>query len=135
GLHLPAVAGLETVLTILGMEIGTRAFFNPMGWQLVFVIGVVLGAHMRRGDLARTLRLHPRQTDILSAALVILALTAIWRLSLTFGWMSDDVVSRLFQFERRAELGLLTLIDFAALAYTTAWLLVAGQQAASAGVR
>jgi hypothetical protein len=49
-------------------------FFNPFSWQLIFVIGLLSGVYMRRGD-----RFIPRQPWLFALAAGFLVLVLAWR--------------------------------------------------------
>ncbi|MBM9592986.1 OpgC family protein [Roseitranquillus sediminis] len=50
-------------------------FFNPLAWQLVFVVGLLTGLSLKRGE-----RLVPRDRRLLHVAVLFLLAVLVWRL-------------------------------------------------------
>ncbi len=131
GGHLPVVATVEALLRYGETDLVLRSHFNPLAWQLLFVSGLLLGAAAASGRLEPERLLRPERTELLKAALFVLAVLALWRIAISAGLPSPEMFARIQAFERRGELGPVFPIAFAATLYVVAWLLVAGPRAAS----
>ncbi|AWK86496.1 OpgC family protein [Azospirillum thermophilum] len=135
GLHLPLVAIVEPVagLALPGFEL--RGHFNPLAWQLVFVVGLVIGTLMvaKRVDLG--FWFSPERGDLARIALGIVLFFMVWRVGFTHGLIPDALAERFFRLHDRAEFSLVYLVNFAALAYLVTWLLAAGPESRSAAVQ
>jgi OpgC protein len=81
-------------------------------------------------DAAREV-LRPDRAGLAKACLAILVALAVWRLGLTFELWGLEAMDRFWARERREEFSLVFLLNFAALAYLVAWLLVAGPGSSS----
>jgi hypothetical protein len=66
---------------------------------------------------------------------VVVAFFGFWRFGFTFGALPEIMMLRFWIFENRPEFSLVFLVNFVALAYLVAWVLVAGPEAASRPVR
>lgn len=66
-------------------------YFNPLAWQLLFVIGALLSQHGSR------LRLPRRTMDVAAASVVIVGVIVLWLV-----WPSDDLVARVPKIVTRA---------------------------------
>jgi hypothetical protein len=135
GLHVAPAAGLERAVVIDGTDVVLRSAFNPLAWQLTFTTGVILGALAERGSLDPGRLFPPGAALLPQLALGLLATFAAVRLAITLGLLDDAGVGRVAAVERRADLGLLPALNFAALAYLVGWLLAAGPAAPDARVR
>lgn len=135
GVFLPLWAAVEGGLRELNGGLVARSAFNPLGWQLLFVGGVVLGGLGARGALtAGHLRTAVgRQLAWLSVAVLVYAFG--WRMALDLGLVPDDTLGALSVQGRRQALGIVYVVNFAALGYLVAWLIAAAPSAASAPLR
>lgn len=135
GLLTTPIARLDQAIAIGGTDITLRAAFNPLGWQLAFFSGLIIGALLQGGTL-RTEQIFPPQNPVFAqlALGLLLACMAV-RLALTFGLLDQQAVSQLAGVERRADLGLLPTLNFAALAYLIGWLLSAGPETGDGRLR
>lgn len=124
GLHLPAVDALARLVAAADSNGTIRSYFNPLGWQFLFVCGVVLGAAAKSGRLDVDSLLHRRRADLALIAGLIAAVFAGYRilhgLGLLNGTPTGDQFYRLL---RREDLSLVYVVNFAAIAYATAWAL------------
>lgn len=135
GLHLAPAAWVERTVVIGGVDVVLRSAFNPLGWQLAFGAGLVIGALFERGDLTAGRLFPPRGGLLPQIALgVLLGLMAL-RLSVAAGLMDAATNERVGEMARRQDLGLLPALNFAALAYLTGWLLAAAPDRGEAWLR
>ena len=128
GLHVTPTLWLERSVVIGGTDVVLRSGFNPLGWQLTFCSGLILGALLQRGELTAA-GLFPRGGAPLQLALGVLLVLAAVRLALSLGLLDEGSVARLGGVDRRPDLGLLQTLGFASLAYAVAWLLCRGTEA------
>lgn len=135
GLDLPLMQAADAALGTWRAGLATRSGFNPLGWQLIFMSGLVLGALSSTRQIDWRQVMAPERTGLVKAAALLLAFFAVLRLSVTFGLLPDDIMARLVALERRTEFGAIGLINFVAAAYVLAWLLMAGPEAATNWVR
>ncbi|OWU84207.1 hypothetical protein ATO6_14260 [Oceanicola sp. 22II-s10i] len=125
GVVLAASAGLWFVAGTWNINLqnypnGGVWFFNPLSWQLIFVIGLVIGIAMRRGE-----RLVPVNRGLFVVALGWLVLVAAWRLNPTLGaalnhgmWMLDQTgLPSIFFSQDKTNLGLPRLLHLLAMVY------------------
>ena len=95
-------------------------FFNPLSWQLIFVIGLLCGLAMRRGE-----RLVPVNRTLFFVALGWLVTVAAWRLIPPFGqmmnhgmwWMDNHGLPSIFFTQNKTDLGLPRVLHVLALFY------------------
>ncbi|MDF1585948.1 OpgC domain-containing protein [Marinimicrococcus flavescens] len=134
GAHMPLVALLDG-LWMGGATLQPRAAFNPLAWQVIFVSGLVAGALAARGELQPRRLLDPQRPMLFHLAVGGLVFFLAWRMAITTGLIAPEVLERFQAYENRVEFGLVFLLNFVALGYAVAWLLVAGQRSASYGLR
>lgn len=130
GLHLPLVNACVAVVgrVIPGFHLEG---FNLLGWQLVFVSGLVLGGAAQGKTIDLDRWFPTRRPLLLQASLALGALFLAFRVAFTLGWASNGpLASRFLQHLNRGEFSLVYLLNFAADAYVVTWLLVAGRRAA-----
>lgn len=134
GWHVPLAAGLQGLLDVALPGAWLRGHFNPLAWQLLYVAGLCLGHALAKGrlDLGRWV---PARGGALPAALALLALFALYRAGWATGALPELPAARFVAYADRTELGPLLVLNFMALAYATAWLLLRGPQATAAPVR
>ncbi len=130
GGHLPILAAVEPASRWGETDLVLRSHFNPLAWQLLFVAGLLLGVAAASGRLDPERLLRPERSELAKAALVVLVCLAAWRLAITAGLPSPEMLERIRAFERRGELGPVFVIAFAATLWLVSWLLVAGPRAA-----
>ncbi|WP_407697004.1 OpgC family protein [Skermanella mucosa] len=131
GIHLPAIRIFQETVGAFAPGFVLRGHFNPLGWQIVFVTGLLLGAADARGKLDWDRWFSPRRTDLLKVSIVLVLLFMAFRLGFTNGLVPDSMALRFDLYNNRGEFALVYLLNFAGLAYLVAWLLVAGREAAS----
>ncbi|UEM02910.1 OpgC domain-containing protein [Skermanella rosea] len=131
GLHLPAIRIVEETVGAYAPGFVLRGHFNPLGWQVVFVTGLLLGAADARGELDWDRWFSPRRTDLLKVSIALVLLFMAFRLGFTNGLVPDSMALRFDVYNNRGEFALVYLLNFAGLAYLVAWLLVAGREASS----
>ena len=126
GAHLPVVAGADVLLQSLDPSLALRSGFNPLAWQIVFVGGLLVGATTAAGRVDWHGLFSPDRTLLFKACLAALAFFLVWRVGFTFGVWHEITADRFRTHENRQEFGFVFLLNFAALAYAAAWLLIAG---------
>ncbi len=132
GAHIPVANAMNAGLSHFQEGLSMRVPFNVLGWQVVFMSGLVLGALTAQNRIPWTEVFRPDRTGLLKAFVALLLFFMAWRLGFTFGLVSEDAMKRFQRFEMRNEFSLVFLVNFVALAYTLAWLLIAGPRSESA---
>ncbi len=111
--------------TVMDNPLGTTWQFNPLAWQLLFIVGASLGASAHSGALR-----VPRSRTLFAVAAVF----AVWSFSvLSKSWVYDDAALEIpqalhamfFPIMDRANLSLWRLSHLLALAYVVTWFLPA----------
>ncbi len=97
-------------------------YFNPVTWQLLFVLGGAAAIRSQQGRPAET-RPLPRQPLFVSYVLVAGILTLSWRWPEIHDAVMPSVISDLIYPISKTDLSPLRLLHFLALAYVTAKLL------------
>ncbi len=135
GLHLGLAELINGVLGRWQDGLTLRAAFNPLAWQVLFFSALVLGALWSKGDIDVGRILDPARPGPAIVAGIVVAFFAAWRLGFTFEAVPRVMMLRFWIFENRTEFSLVFLVNFVALAYLVAWVLVAGRSSASRTVR
>lgn len=133
GLHQPLAAALEAAVQGPLPGLSLRGAFNPLAWQVIFVVGLVLGVQVTRGRTETLARLfHPGDSGLLRVALVMLGIFLALRLGFSFGLLQDTALGERFRTQLyRPDFTLVYFLNFAALAYVVAWLLLCGPRSDS----
>lgn len=114
---------------------GLRASFNLLGWQLVFFSGMIAGALTAAGrvDWQRVFRAdHATPAKV---ALAICLFFAPLRLLSAYGMLPQWLIEKIDLLGIRGDFGPIYLINFVAATVGLTWLLVAGTDHPSPGVR
>lgn len=114
---------------------GIRASFNLFGWQIVFFAGIVAGTLTSMKDVEWTKVFSPERTALAKAALMVVLFFLPLRLMTAHGLMPGFVLEKFGLMEVRADFGPVYLLNFAAVAYGMAWLLIAGPRHESQLIR
>ncbi|MBC7313510.1 MAG: OpgC domain-containing protein [Rhizobium sp.] len=114
---------------------GIRASFNLLGWQIVFFAGLIAGTltSMKKVEWARVF--DPRKDFIAKASLAVCVFFLPLRILTAHGMMPGIVLEKFGLMEVRADFGPVYLLNFAAVAYGLAWLLIAGPRHENATIR
>jgi hypothetical protein len=88
-LGLWALAGL-TRLNLPNYPAPGGRFLNPFSWQLLFVLGLLTGLRLKRGE-----RLVPRWPGLIAASAAMLALALVWLKLPPFGHAANAVLGQL----------------------------------------
>ncbi|MCW0182641.1 MAG: OpgC domain-containing protein [Zavarzinia sp.] len=124
GLHLPAVDALARLVAEADSNGTIRSYFNPLGWQFLFVCGVVLGAAVKCGRLDVASLLDRRRADLAIIAGLLVTVFAGYRVVHGLGDLGGTPTGdQFYRLLRREDLSLVYVVNFAAIAYVTAWLL------------
>lgn len=135
-LELPGLisAPLDAVLTASDKQ-GVRMAFDPLGWQVPFMAGLVLGALWADGRIDWGRVFGPRTRDLALVALLFVLLFAPLRIATAHGLFSKDMYRLFAPFELRSNFGPVYLLNFIPAAFLFAWVVIAGRDAASAWLR
>lgn len=139
---MAAQLGLQTLVTeplnalFMGSDDqGVRVSFNMMGWQVIFFAALMLGTLTAQDKIDWAYILSPRRTLLPKAALVIVLFFVPLRVATAWGLMPDFMIGKFATMEIRADFGPVYLVNFVAVAYGMAWLLVAGPKHENVVVR
>ena len=135
GMHLALADGVNALLSSWYPGLTLRAAFNPFAWQILFFCAMALGALWTQGKVDVGRILDPRQPGPAIVAAIVVAIFALWRFGFTFELVPRVMALRFWIFENRTEFSLVFLVNFVALGYLIAWVLVAGREAGSKAVR
>lgn len=135
GIHLAIADGINVVLGASYEGLTLRAAFNPLAWQILFFSAMAIGALWAQGKVDVGRILDPGRPGPAILAAIVVAFFAFWRFGFTFELLPRVMMLRFWIFENRTEFSLVFLVNFVALAYLVAWVLVAGREAASRSVR
>jgi hypothetical protein len=135
GMQLAIADGINALLDRWYEGLTLRAAFNPFAWQILFISAMALGALWAQGKVDVGRILDPRRPGPAIAAAIIVAVFAFWRFGFTFELLPRVMMLRFWIFENRPEFSLVFLVNFVALGYLVAWLLVAGREASPRIVR
>jgi len=114
---------------------GMRAAFNLLGWQIVFISALVLGALTAKNSIDWNKVFSSERDWVPKAALAVCLFFLPLRVLTAHGWMPDDLIQRFAAMEVRADFGPVYLINFAAVAVGMSWMVIAGPAHHNATVR
>ena len=135
GLHFPLVEAIDRMLAAWQPDLTVRSAFNPLAWQFLFFAAMAIGALWGERKIDPATLFDPRRTGLVKLAAGVVIFFMAWRLSFTFLLVPDPVTRVFRQFESRPDFSVVFLVNFVALAYLVAWLLIAGPGAGSRFVR
>lgn len=105
---------------------GLRVSFNLLGWQIVFFAGIVAGTLTSMNKIEWQKVFTPERSRLAWTALAITLFFLPLRIATAHGLMPGVVLEKFGLMEVRADFGPVYLLNFAAVAYGLAWLLIAG---------
>lgn len=114
---------------------GLRMAFDPMGWQALFMAGVILGALWASGRIRWEAVFAQKTRDLALAAFLVMLLFAPLRFATAHGLMPKDMLEVFRPLDLRSNFSLVYLANFAAAAFLFSWLAIAGRQDRLAPVR
>ncbi|PWR19678.1 OpgC family protein [Zavarzinia compransoris] len=123
GLHLPAIDALGRLVAAADDNGSLRSYFNPLGWQLLFVGGTVIGTAAASGRLKAETLLGRHRLPLVLIALAMVFVFAAVRIVHGLGLLDGELGARFYRGLRREDLSLVYVANFAALAYVFAWML------------
>ena len=126
GVHLPAVTAIDAGLSRFDPNLMLRVAFNVLGWQVLFIGAMVIGAMWAKGEIDFERVFDPKKTLLVRAFSVFLLFFLAFRLGFTLEVVPDPVMERFQVYENRPEFGPIFLVNFILLGYVLAWLLIAG---------
>jgi hypothetical protein len=105
---------------------GVRASFNLLGWQVVFYAGLIAGTLTSMKKIEWTRVFDPQKDFLAKASLAVCVFFLPLRIMTAHQLMPGIVLEKFGLMEVRADFGPVYLLNFAAVAYGLAWLLIAG---------
>lgn len=135
GLHMPVADGINSLIGAAGEGVRLRAAFNVLAWQVVFMSGLVLGVMTVTNQIDWQKVFTPERTALVWLAVALLVFFLVWRVGFSFGIWPQEVAQRFRGYEVRPEFSLIFLVNFLALGWAMAWLLIAGPRSSNARVR
>src|SRR3546814_10216083 len=106
-----------------------------MAWQIVFVTGLLIGCDVTTGAFRPDDWFSPRRRGPFLLALGLVLAFMAYRLGFTLGVVPESLSDRFGAHDNRNEFRLVYLVNFAALGYAVAWILLAGDRAGSPAAR
>lgn len=116
-------------------EQGVRVSFNLLGWQLVFFTALVAGVLTATKQIDWKAIFSPERTVFVKASVAICLFFVPLRFLTANGLLPGFVMERFGSMEVRADFGLVYLVNFLAVGYLVAWLIIAGPKHENAAVR
>ncbi len=89
-------------------------FFNPLSWQVVFILGIACNLHLARGGTI------PRSRVLIAAAIAYLVLACVWVWVPLWGWERSLHLPRILSGFDKTFLSLPRLLHVLAIAYLIA---------------
>lgn len=130
GLHYPLAGGIRALLDQVHEGRMLRTAFNVLGWQIVFMTGLVLGALTVTGQIDWKKAFAREGAAVLAwAALVLVLCFMAIRLGFTFKLMPEDMAEQIRSLDNRVEFSFIYLVNFMATGYLVAWTVIAGAEA------
>lgn len=126
GLHRILTFPIDAWLAGAPDQEGLRVSFNLLGWQIVFFSGIIAGTLTSMKKIEWQKVFDPNRTTLAWTALAITLFFLPLRVATAHGFMPGFVLEKFGLMEVRADFGPVYLINFAAVAYGLAWLLIAG---------
>lgn len=125
----------EFVIQTTSHDEGLRVSFNLLGWQIVFFAGIVAGTLTSMNKIEWQRVFTPERSRLAWTALAIVLFFLPLRLATAHGLMPGVVLEKFGLMEVRADFGPVYLLNFAAVAYGLAWLLIAGPRHPNARIQ
>lgn len=114
---------------------GLRMAFDPMGWQILFIAGVILGALWASGRITWDTVFGPKTRGLAFCALLVMLFFAPLRFATAHGLMPKEMLELFWPFDKRSNFSVIYLANFVAAAVLFSWLAIAGRQDRLAPVR
>lgn len=129
-LHYPLADAIRGMLDRVHEGRMLRTAFNVLGWQIVFMTGLVLGSLTATGqiDWKKTFA-RPEAAVLAWAALAVMLFFMAIRLGFTFKVMPEDMAEQIRSLDSRVEFSFIYLANFMATGYLVAWMVIAGPEA------
>lgn len=105
---------------------GIRVSFNLLGWQIVFFSAMVIGVLTAQDKIDWSRVFAPEKTLLVKAALAVCVFFLPLRIITANDLVPAAVLEKFATMEIRADFGPVYLLNFAAVAYGLAWLIIAG---------
>lgn len=105
---------------------GLRGSFNPLGWQLVFLSGLVVGGLMARGGINWRAMFRPEQTTLPLMCLIVLVFFLPMRVITAHGMIRYEFLGPFESMALRPNFGPVYLVNMVGAAGLLTWLLIAG---------
>ena len=109
--------------------------FDPMGWQILFIAGVILGALWASGRITWDTVFGPKTRGLAFCALLVMLFFAPLRFATAHGLMPKEMLELFWPFDKRSNFSVIYLANFVAAAVLFSWLAIAGRQDRLAPVR
>lgn len=132
GAAQPLNDALASSLAWLRPDLSQPDTFNLAAWQLLYVAGLAAGAAAGQGRLGFAPIFSRRGVVLAWLSLAVLAAIAITTVGLRMNhpgqWAEGGVQHLIDALARKSRLAIGCLVNFAALAYLIAWMLIAGMK-------
>jgi len=135
GLHMPLALGITGILDQIYDGRLFRTAFNVLGWQIVFMAGLVLGALTSTQQIDWKKLISPERTVWVWTAFAFVLVFMFFRFGFSWKFLPEGMAERLSGYDNRVEFSLVYLVNFLATGYLVAWMLMAGRHSANRLVR
>ncbi len=126
-LHYPLTEGMRGLLDQVHEARMLRTAFNVLGWQIVFMSGLVLGALTSTGQIDWQKAFARKEAAVLAwAAFSVVLIFMGIRFGFTFKVMPDDMAEQIRSLDNRIRFSFIYLVNFMATGYLVAWMVMAG---------
>lgn len=135
GLHFPLADGITGIMDRIHDGKMFRSAFNVLGWQIVFMTGLVLGALTATQQIDWKKVFSPERTALVWAALALVLVFMFFRFGFTFQLLPENMAERFRSLDNRVEFSFVYLVNFMATGYLVTWMIMAGRHADNRIVR
>ena len=117
--------GMERAFHLENHAIDLGLAFNRLSWAVLYFLGLLLGCAYTSGKLDLSALKHQRFELLLLASILLIGTLMVLLVLYLRGVLTDHVQTFAWLTSKHG-LGLLALLNFAAMSFVVAWLLVAG---------
>lgn len=127
GVYFPLSRGITAIIDWIHEGRMFRTAFNVLGWQILFMAGLVLGALTATQQIDWKKVFSPERTAFVWAAVALVLVFMAYRLGFTFKVMPEAMGERFRSLDNRVEFSFVYLVNFMATGYLVTWMIMAGR--------
>jgi hypothetical protein len=135
GLTGLAVDGIEGAAASAGVTLKIGLFFNLLGWQVIYLLGLFLGQRWAQGRLDLSWLKRPQYQVAFYVAVAGIVLLGVFDRIIFDQIISDAYSDQFLAGNQREPFALIYPIAFALDLFALAWLLIAGPESGSRAIR